>query len=394
MKRGLVVLDPAEIPEAQWRDRVTTLQNRIRAEGVDVALIYGDVSRSDDIAYLTNLCIYWNEGVLAVPAEGDPVFLTKLSPRVHPWMRRISTVTEVRSGKSFGALVAGYLPPPDGQDGQPPDGTAPTAAPTTAPTTVGLVDAGLWPSAAIEEIAGEVTAVPGRRLKHLGGLVRDQRLVVSEHELALIRRAAGLLTDAADQAARPGLPAPERTAIVERELRGAGFLDVDARTVDAPDGAGTLHVTGQYRTSWVHVSRLLPDAAAHGAGQRVTHGATRGAGPADGPAGWPGAMRDALAAAVRAAAGGVTAAHLATVAEPALAGLPASARYGVRWVNQADMATGGDYAGYPADLPMTAGSVVVITVETVFADGRTAAAADTVLIKDEDAESLTGKARG
>ena len=103
-------------------------------------------------------------------------------------------------------------------------------------------------------------------------------------------------------------------------------------------------------------------------------------------------MRDALAAVIGAAADGVTAAHLATVAEPALAGLPASTGYGVRWVNQADMATGGEYADYPPSLPMTAGSVVVITVEAEFPDGPTAAVADTVLIRNDGAESLTGKA--
>lgn len=358
MKRGLVLLDPAEIPEAQWRDRVAALQDRMRAEGVDVALIYGDVSRSDDIAYLTNLCIYWNEGMLAVPAEGDPAFLTKLSPRVHPWMRRVSTITDVRSGKSFGALVGGYLEPPDGV----------TAG------TVGLVDARLWPSAVLEEITGEVTAASGRQVKHLGAVVREQRLIPSGQELALLRRAAGILAAAAAEAASPGLPAGERAAIVERELRGSGFLDVQALVSAAADGASSLQVTGQYRNAWVHASRLAPG------------------GPPGEEAGWPDAMGDALTAAVGAAEEGATAAHLTTVAEPALAGLPATAGYGVRWVNQADMATGGEYADYPPDLPMTAGSVVVITVETVFADGRTAAIADTVLVNNDGAESLTGKA--
>jgi hypothetical protein len=361
MKRGLVVLDPAEVPDAEWRHRVAVLQRRMPAEGIDVALIYGDVSRSDDIAYLTNLCIYWNEGVLAVPAEGDPVFLTKLSPRVHPWMRRTSTISEVRSGKSFGALIAGYLE--SRRDGMP-------------AVSAGIVDAGLWPSAAVEEIAREISAVPGGRLTGLGGLVRDQRLIPSGHEQALLRRGAGILADAADQATRPGMAAMTRVATVEGALRGAGFLDVAARAAETADGVVSLQVTGQYRNLWLHVSRLVTD---------------------DGEAGWPGwpgAMRHALAAAVRAAADGVSAAHMTAVAGPALAGLPATAVSGVRWVNQADMATAGEYADYPAGLPMQAGSVVVITVETEFADGQTAAVADTVLIETGTAESLTGKAIG
>ena len=365
MKRGLVVLDPAEIPEREWRDRVAAVARRMTAEGIDVALIYGDVSRSDDIGWLTNLCVYWNEGVLAIPANGDPVLLTKLSPRVHPWMRRISTVTEVRSGKSFGALVAGYLAERDG------------------PGTAGLVDARLWPAATVEDIGAGLAAVPGWRLTHLGGLVRELRLIPSGTELALLQRGAATLAAAAERACRPGLTATGRVAAVESDLRGAGYLDVACRATETVDGVTVLQITGQYRNSWLHVSRLVGG---------------------DGSPGWPAAVRDALAAAVRAAGDGITAANLAAAAGPALAAaagpapaaLPPGTRSAVRWVNQADMATGGEYAGYPDSLPMAAGSVVVISVEAEFADGRTAAAADTVLIQNggtgDGAVSLTGKA--
>ena len=147
MKRGLVLFDPAEIPADEWRGRVAAVQRELAASGTDVALIYGDVSRSDDIAYLTNLCVYWNEGILAVPAQGDPVFLTKLSPRVHPWMRLISTVTEIRSGRSFAELVATFLGPGGGG-------------------TVGLVEAELWPAAVAAEIR---QALGDREVRPLGG---------------------------------------------------------------------------------------------------------------------------------------------------------------------------------------------------------------------------------
>ena len=76
MKRGLVVRDAEEIADSEWAARVGALQSELAAAGVDIALIYNDVSRGDDIGYLTNLCIYWNEGVLAVPATGEPAMLT------------------------------------------------------------------------------------------------------------------------------------------------------------------------------------------------------------------------------------------------------------------------------------------------------------------------------
>ena len=179
MKRGLVLFDPAEIPVDEWRGRVAAVQRELAASGTDVALIYGDVSRSDDIAYLTNLCVYWNEGILAVPAHGAPVFLTKLSPRVHPWMRLISTVTEIRSGRSFAELVAAFLSPGDGG-------------------TVGLIEADLWPAAVAAQIR---QALAGWEVRPLDGLVRAQRQTPSPAEVALLGRAAASLADTAADAA-------------------------------------------------------------------------------------------------------------------------------------------------------------------------------------------------
>lgn len=349
MKRGLVKLDPAEIPDTERKDRIAALQRAIAAEGIDVALIYGDVSRSDDIAYLTNLCIYWNEGMLAVPATGDPAFLTKLSPRVFGWMREVSTVADIRSGRKFGDLAVELLK------------DSPSA-------TVGLIDAGLWPAS----VAGEVRqALAGRDIRDTGDLVRQARLTPSEHEAVLLRQGGGLLAGALGAAAADGLTPAARIAAVERGLRGQGFLDVFASAGEAPDGITSLRVTGQYRTLWVHASRLVPSAQP---------------GP---PPAWAAALRRSLAAALGATRPGVTAAALGDVARPALAELPAGATTHVRWTHLADMATNGEYASYPADLPVPAGAVVVVTIAAAFPDGRYAQVADTVVVTPGGGESIT-----
>ncbi|GAA3788959.1 MULTISPECIES: hypothetical protein [Amycolatopsis] len=228
MKRGLVVRDPGEIPETEWRQRIGAVREQLTAEGVEVALCYGDVHRSDDIAYLTNLCIYWNEGMLAIPADGDPALLTKLSPRVHPWMRRTSTLTELRSGKAFGALVGGFL-----DDRQ--------------PGTLGLVDAALWPAPLIEEVSA---AAPGWVVRPLDGLVRRFRLRPSEAEKTLLRQAGTALAGAVSAATVSGLSHRERVAAAELHARDAGFTDVLVRASDT-----SVEITGQYRTSWLRVAR-------------------------------------------------------------------------------------------------------------------------------------------
>jgi creatinase/prolidase-like protein len=334
MKRGLVVLDHDEVPEAEWRGRLDQPRRMLAERGIDLALIYGDVFRSDDIAYLTNLCIYWNEGMLAVPADGEPTLLTKLSPRVHPWMRRTSTLTDLRSGKTFGALVGTLLA-------------------ERPPGTLGLIDAGLWPAALVDEVAG---AAPGWTVVPLDGLVRDRRSRPSERQLGLLRRGSGVLTDAVAQAARAGLSEPERVATAERTVRSAGFTDVLVRAA-----GGSVEITGQYRNGWLRVGRDVD-----------------------------GRATPALRGAVSMAAGGVRVAELAAAARAQLAGLPAGSACEVRVVDHADLSTDGEYAGRDPDRTLAAGTVVAICVEVTTPDGPPLAASDTVLVHERGAEQLTG----
>jgi hypothetical protein len=347
MKRGLVVFDPAEIPAEEWHGRVAAVQRELEAEGTDVALIYGDVSRSDDIAYLTNLCVYWNEGILAVPAHGDPVFLTKLSPRVHPWMRLISTVTEIRSGRGFAELVAKFLGSADGG-------------------TVGLIEADLWPAAVADDIR---QALAGWDVRPLGGLVRALRQVPSPAEVALLRHAGTALERAAACATAAGLTDSERIAVAERGLRGDGFLDVLAEVARTADGVASVRITGQYRYLWLHASRVADT----------------------GTAAWPGLLRQAIALAVTATVPGATTADLGQAARPVLGQLPAGVTSDVRWVNHADMATSGEYADYPSSLPIPAGSVVVVGIDARFPGGTHATAAETVLALASGPVCLTGQ---
>jgi creatinase/prolidase-like protein len=334
MKRGLVVLDPAEVSEQERAERVLRLQRRLAGEGVTIALDYADVHRSDDLAYLTNLCLYWNEGILAVPVVGDPAFLMKLSPRVHPWMRRSSTLTDLRSGKGFTALVEGLL---EGIE----------------PGVLGLVDAALWPVTAIEEVRA---AAPGWEIRPLGGLVREQRLVPSAAERALLRDADGHLQAALTAASGPGLLEDERVALVEHSLRGAGFTDVLAEVVRGPDGVAALDVTGQYRFCWVRGAQLVDGTSTP----------------------WAGGLGRALAAAVAAVAPGAAATAPVAAAEEALTGLPDGAVGQAAVVHQADLSTGGDYAD-PAE-PLPDGAVVVVGVELLFPDGGRVAVTETVQV--------------
>jgi hypothetical protein len=230
VKRGLVRLDPAELPAAELERRVGALQERLREAGVAAALVYGDVSRSGDIAHLTNLCIYWNEGVLMVPADGAPAFLTRLSARVHPWMRATSSVRDLVSGGDLARLVADRLA-------------------TVAPGAVGVVARPWWPGMLLESVA---RLAPDRELRDVGDPVRAGRLRPAGAELALLRRASAVARDALARASAGGASEAELAA------RRAGATDVAVDRDPAPDGAAAFEVRVQLLGCWALAAATVP----------------------------------------------------------------------------------------------------------------------------------------
>jgi hypothetical protein len=230
VKRGLVALDA--VPAAELETRVRSFQRRLAAEGLAAAAVYGDVHRSGDITYLTNLSLYWNEGVLVVPAEGEPVLLTKLSARVHPWMRETSTLRDLRSGPDLARLLATLL-----------EGRHHGA--------LGLVDRGWWPAPLADQVA---EALPGWSVRDLGPALRSARLRLSAAEVDLLR-AGGVVTGAAlADALEGGLSRPERIGLAEWRARSAGVEDAVVRC-----RAGGAEVLTEYRGYWTSAARPFHD---------------------------------------------------------------------------------------------------------------------------------------
>jgi hypothetical protein len=248
MKRGLVeaVGEQRDVYEA----RLGRLRVHLREAGAQVALVYGDVYRSDDIAHLTNLCIYWNEGVVAVPLDGPPVFLAKLSKRVHPWMQRTSILEDLRASQQLPKLIGAYLDELD-------------------PGAVAFVDRDWWPAELVDGIVGEA---PSRHFLDLPDAVRSARLVPDELDRTDLERAGGLVATAMAAAANASGRAEERLAVLELAARSEGARDVLA-TCRATDGGVQIECAVQFANVWAYGARhtvggesLRPvlDAAAEG----------------------------------------------------------------------------------------------------------------------------------
>lgn len=349
MKRGLVVLDPLDVTREEYALRVGALQDRLRASGCGLGLVYGDVHRSGDITYLTNLCLYWNEGILAVPAEGAPAFLAKLSPRVHPWMRSTSTVGDLRSGEDLADLVEAVA-------AEHPEGA------------VGLVEEMWWPTLLVEKVRRRLGH---RHLRALGPVVRNLRRRPSEAERRLLQHSARLAATAVAVAARTPGGRSERVAAAERELRSAGVRDVLLWCDPGPRRGWSIEVLVDWRGYWAHAARtVLEDLVRPEAGERFTEAyrkatATLGAG----------VWRSALEAVVRAE----------------FTGLP-GAWWSVDVVEHVDLETRGEYRPPQArDEPLPDGAFVSLELRLRGSDGTHWVAADTYEVHAAGVRWLTDR---
>jgi hypothetical protein len=347
VKRGLVVLDPAEVAPEEYATRQRALQQVLRDAGLRAALIYGDVERSGDVSYLTGLCIYWNEGLLLVPADGEAVFLTKLSQRVHSWMQASSVARDLRSGGDLAALVARALE-------------------ARSPGALGLVDGDWWPAPLVDALQQRL---PGWTWQDMGAVVRRERCRPSAAESALLRRGASVGSAALTAAAGAGLTPAERAGLAERSARLAGVEDVALTCEALPGGGAYLEVLSEFRGYWTQVSRLL--------GLPTTEPA------------WAAGLRRAHDAAAARLAPGADLEGLRAAAGWALAGA-GLAGWRLELVQHPDLETRGERR-LPAEVaaPVAAGQVVGLSLAADLPGGGRAVLADTYALATGGAECLT-----
>lgn len=98
MKRGLITWDRDEIAPEVFEARVDKVRDRARAGSVLAIAIYTDVWRSNAARFVSNFMPYFNQSLLVVPVDGDPILLCGLT-RVYPWIRSHTIVEDIRPGK-------------------------------------------------------------------------------------------------------------------------------------------------------------------------------------------------------------------------------------------------------------------------------------------------------
>ncbi|MEH7252247.1 aminopeptidase P family N-terminal domain-containing protein [Neobacillus niacini] len=344
MKRGLVLLDPKETSLEDLSGRVNKFQEYLNQQGVTVALIYGDVYHSSDITYLSNICIYWNEGILAVPVKGEPALLSKLSSRVHTWMKKTSTLMDLRSGQNFADLVEKYVIDAE-------------------PGTLGLVEMEWWPADIVEQIKDKL---PEWKINNIKNVVKQERQIPSDRELTLLKKSSEISARAVNLGMNRSLTNHERAGLAEKEARMSGVEDVFVFSHESTKHADTVEVISEYRGYWSVAARVVSKVQI----------------------GWEYQLGQAYKTAEQLLRAGIDIEKLRKAVTEVLK--DEDIKWKIDLIHHTDLETHGDYRLTGEEVnPVENGSVVGMRLQINFGDGSTAVMADTFLIKKDSAECLT-----
>ena len=179
------------VPKSELTTRVAHLQGLLAKAGITLALI----RQLTDLFYYTGTVV---EGFLAVPVEGDPLFLIR-RPRERPVVGETPwDVVFYSDLKELPDLVVEIA---------------------QEPSVVGL-ELDVLPAALYVRLKEYL--FPRAQIKDLSLLVRRQRMVKSAYELKQIRQAAAMLDEAFKEALsliKPGITELDLAAAIEYRLR-------------------------------------------------------------------------------------------------------------------------------------------------------------------------------
>lgn len=203
MRRGLMGWSEEDVPLAILQQRLSRLQDGLKAGGFDGAVLYTNHARPAAVSFLTGFTPYWSEGLLLVPASGEPVLAMALSKRVAGWIRSVMPICVIENAPQPAAAISRRVA-------------------EAGMRRLGVVELDMFPGAQAYRLAGRGNDAS---LEDASAVFRPVRLRVDAAEIALARRA--------DILARHCLEAFERVddgramaADIEARARLAGAEEV------------------------------------------------------------------------------------------------------------------------------------------------------------------------
>ena len=203
MRRGLMGWNEADLPLATLKQRRSRLQAGLKSKGLGGLIVYTNIARPAAATFLTGFTPYWSEGLLFVPAAGEPTFATALSKRVAEWIRSVMPVGAIENTPQPAAAIRRKL----------------TEA---GVDRAGVLELDLLPAAQAAALAGRDNAIA---LEDATALFRSIRLQVDDAEINLVRCADALARDCLDAIDGSG-DARAMAAEIEARARLAGAEEV------------------------------------------------------------------------------------------------------------------------------------------------------------------------
>ena len=186
MRRGLIVWNPEEITRQALDTRLERLRAAMSRDGLDAIILYTNFVRPAAVAYMRSFSPYWADGLLFIPASGQPIFSTSMSTRMNGGIKTVNPVGDVVNTRRPGVHVGAWLK--DHPDVR----------------RIGVVEIDGLPAGIYDDL---VATAPHVSLVHVTALFADYRGHVDATEHALLSRAASL----ADE----GLAAVDPAAMTE-----------------------------------------------------------------------------------------------------------------------------------------------------------------------------------
>ena len=208
MRRGLMGWSETDLPQAVLRQRLSRLQAGLKAEGLGGVVLYTNIARPAAVSFLTGFTPYWSEGLLFVPASGEPVLAVALSKRVSGWIRSVMPIGSIENTPQPAAAIGRKLA-------------------EAGIRKLGVVELDMFPGAQADMLIECGNAV---LLEDASALFRSARLHVDAAEIALVRRAddvaRGCLARACLETFDRNDDARQVVADIEARARLAGVEEV------------------------------------------------------------------------------------------------------------------------------------------------------------------------
>jgi Creatinase/Prolidase N-terminal domain len=203
MRRGLMGWSEADLPQAVLKQRLSHLQAGLKVEGLGGVVLYTNIARPAAVSFLTGFTPYWSEGLLFVPASGEPVLAMALSKRVSGWIRSVMPIGAIENAPQPAAAIGRRVA-------------------EAGIRRLGVVELDMFPGAQANMLIGSGNAVS---LEDASTVFRSARLRVDAAEIALVRRADRLARDCLETLDRCD-DARAMVADIEARARLAGAEEV------------------------------------------------------------------------------------------------------------------------------------------------------------------------